>query len=358
MTQMANGPQDIYAVGLELQLNGHKKRFVLDSGASGLLISRSAAASAGIVGEAESRVGGVGDKGLAKASLAHVDSLRIGELEFHNCLVQVAESRETLDVDGLIGPDVFSSWVVTLDIPAREVRLTPLPKRPDEAAQTSELDTAGAGENTQLVPRDRYIAPEMKDWTPVFRYGHLLIFPTTIGKAPQKLFIMDTGAFRTTVSPSAAREVTDVGGSDMNVKGVNGEVKDVKQPARCTSSSAASNRRFAICRPSTLPASAAVQELKSQASSASKLSANSSSPSTIATTSSTSSTIPNTGITSITNFNNYSEKAGGPIIATSGCPVHDGFIVIERGKAAEAGTTSRLRQPKPKNPKSPKDHHS
>src|SRR6202012_3487042 len=46
------GPQNMRAAGLELQLNGHKKRFEIDTGASGLLISRSAAASAGIIGEA------------------------------------------------------------------------------------------------------------------------------------------------------------------------------------------------------------------------------------------------------------------------------------------------------------------
>jgi hypothetical protein len=224
----------VYAAGLELQLNGHKKRFEIDSGSSGLTISRSAAASAGIIGEAEDRLGGIGDNGPAKALLAHVDSLRIGDLEFHNCLVQVLDKRNVLDVDGLIGSDVFSSWVVTLDIPSREVRLSPLPKRPDDVAQASGLDTAGAGENAQTVPRDRYVAPEMKDWTPVFRYGHDLIFPTNIGNAPTKLFIMDTGSAHTVISPAAARQVTEVGGSDARIKGLSGEVNNVSRTGALT----------------------------------------------------------------------------------------------------------------------------
>lgn len=227
---ISNGPTDMYGIGLDLQLNGKKKRFQIDTGASGLLISRSVAASAGLISEAESRGGGLGDSGPVKELLAHVDSLRIGQLEFHNCLVRVFDKKNVLDVDGLISTDVFSAWLVTLDIPSREVRLNPLPKRPDDDARPSELDTAGQGENAETIPRDRYIAPEMKDWTQVFRYGHDLIFPTLIGKtAASKLFIMDTGASRTLISPAAAKEVTGVGGSEARVKGISGQVKDVSE---------------------------------------------------------------------------------------------------------------------------------
>jgi len=232
---IANGPYDMYAAGLDIQLNGHRKRFEIDTGASGLLISRSAAASAGIVAEAETLGGGLGDHGLTRELLAHVDSIRIGELEFHNCLVRVFDKRNVLEVDGLIGADVFSSWLVTLDVPSREVRLAPLPKRPDDtASQSPELDTAGADENTQAIPRDRYIAPEMRDWTKIFRYGHNLIFSTLIGKTPSKLFIMDTGSSQTIISPAAVREVTSVGGSDARVKGISGEVAKVSETDNLT----------------------------------------------------------------------------------------------------------------------------
>jgi predicted aspartyl protease len=223
------------AAGLDLQLNGHKKRFEIDTGASGLLISRSAAASAGLISEAETAGGGIGDNGPTKELLAHVDSLRIGQLEFHNCLVRVFDKKNVLDVDGLIGPDVFSSWLVTLDIPSREMRLSPLPKRPDDIdSQSSELDTAGGGVNTQSVPRDRYVAPDMRDWTPIFRYGHNLIFLTNIGKTPAKLFIMDTGASRTIISKTAAKEVTGVGSSNARIKGISGEVRDVSEADNLT----------------------------------------------------------------------------------------------------------------------------
>ena len=49
-----------------------------------------------------------------------------------------------------------------------------------------------------------------------------------IGKAPVKLFIMDTGASGGMITPEAAREVTRVqGGFDMDVRGVSGRVNTV-----------------------------------------------------------------------------------------------------------------------------------
>jgi hypothetical protein len=137
------------------------------------------------------------------------------------------------DVDGLIGLDVFRDYLVTLDVPGFEVRLGSLPKRPDEQAGKA---TSLATSEDQQTPvsiadsaKDRYVAPEMKDWTPVFRSQHFLIFPTSIGKAPTKLFLMDTGASHSMISPEAAREVTVLGGNFANheVMGVSGEVQKI-----------------------------------------------------------------------------------------------------------------------------------
>ena len=222
---------DMYGAGLDVLFNGKRKRLEIDTGASGLLLSRSVAKSAGLIPELDIKAGGIGDQGLANAFVTHVDDIKIGSMEFKNCMVQVLEHGDVLGVDGLIGTDVFKNYVVTLDIPGREVRIGPLPKRPDESAAkptslaTSDEEQAPVSEADSA--KDRYIAPEMKDWTPVFRTGHYLIFPTLIGKAPVKLFMMDTGASHGMITPDAAREVTHVsGGSDMRVRGINGEVKE------------------------------------------------------------------------------------------------------------------------------------
>src|SRR5262249_43713157 len=72
------------------------------------------------------------------------------------------------------------------------------------------------------------IAPEMKGYTPIFRFGHQLLISTKVNDLPPRLFLVDTGAFSNTISPAAAREATKVhSDSDMRVKGLNGNVKEV-----------------------------------------------------------------------------------------------------------------------------------
>lgn len=222
--------EEMHGAGLDVQFNGKRKRLEIDTGASGILLSRGAAKSAGLIPELEIKAGGIGDEGLTNAYVTHVDDIKLGNMEFKNCQVQVLE-KNVLGVDGLIGPDVFRDYLVTLDIPGREMRLGPLPKRPDEAAKAASLATSDVQETPLSIAdraQDPYVAPEMKDWTPVFRAGHYLIFPTKIGAAPIKLFMMDTGAQTGMITPAAAREVTHVSADDrMHVTGINGEVKTV-----------------------------------------------------------------------------------------------------------------------------------
>ncbi len=226
----------VYEVGLGVEINGKKKRLEIDTGASGLWLTSSVAKSAGLVPEFETKVNGIGDNGAAGSFVTHVDDIKIGKMEFRNCQVRVLEAgnelEKTTDIDGLIGPDVFRDYVVTLDTPGMEVRLGPLPPRPgDQTATTASLATSDS-EATPVAAaesaKDRYIAPEMKDWTPVFRSGHLLILPTMIGNAPVKLFIVDSGSAQTLISMDAAREVAQVSGMTApTVKGLNGEVQKV-----------------------------------------------------------------------------------------------------------------------------------
>ena len=233
----ATNAQESHGAGVDVLLNGHRRRFELDTGASGLVLTREAARSLGLVQEVESRSGGLGDEGLQNEFVSHVDDVKIGDMEFHNCQIRVFEGKNVLGTDGLIGTDVFRNFLVTLDMPGLEMRIAPLPRRPDAVATTASLgtegdDDPGEGEGTPLTPaqaaRDRYVAPEMKDWTKVFRYGHLLIFPTQISESTVKLFAMDTGASVNLISPLAAKDVTHVSkDTDIQIKGVSGKVKDV-----------------------------------------------------------------------------------------------------------------------------------
>jgi tetratricopeptide (TPR) repeat protein len=228
MKPISKKSEPVYAMGLEVDLNGHKSLLKLDTGASGLLISQAAAKNAGLVAEAEIKTGGIGDDGPADTYVTHVEDIKIGAMEFRNCMVRVLEQPDALDVDGLIGSDVFRRYLVTLDMPGLKLGLAALPKIPEETAEGEiALNTTGenAGTTTQTVLHDRYIAPEMKDWTKIYRMEHELIFPTKIGSGPTKLFILDSGTSRGLISQEAAREVTELWSDGRTqVRGISGNV--------------------------------------------------------------------------------------------------------------------------------------
>jgi predicted aspartyl protease len=237
----------IRTFGLDVKFNDHNARLEIDTGASGLVISRSVADHAGLKEFSHTEMGGVGSEGRKAAYTAFADDIKIGSLEFHDCAVTVIEKGNVADSDGLIGMDVFSRFLITLDYPMRKLLLAPLPRRPDDAApakptletrsgaddDTDErpADTAEATPSTPKPaprgPRDRYIAPEMTHWTHIYRIGHQLLIPAALNNTAEKMFIVDTGSFSTTISPEAAREVTKIHSSDINVKGISGKVDKV-----------------------------------------------------------------------------------------------------------------------------------
>jgi tetratricopeptide (TPR) repeat protein len=211
--------------GLDMKLNGTSARLVLDTGASGIIVDRKIAESAGVKQIVQTNLSGVGDNGPTAGYVGHADSIQIGEIEFQDCNVRVQGSGTVVGRDGLIGANVFGQFLVELDFPDKKFRLSPLPPRPDEPVETAGLES---GSRPELRFRDRYIAPEMRDYTPVFRFGHLLLIPTLLNDSVSKLFVIDTGAFSNTVSPDAAREVTKVSSDPgLTVRGISGDVKKV-----------------------------------------------------------------------------------------------------------------------------------
>jgi predicted aspartyl protease len=231
----------IRTFGLDVKFNDHNARLQIDTGASGLVISRSVANRAGLKQFSRMEVGGVGSEGGKAAYTAFADDIKIGSLEFRDCRVDVIDKSNVVDSDGLIGADVFASFHITLDYPMRKLVLAPLPPRPDDIAplkprlETGDDDSddvpvanTSAPRAAASGPRDRYIASEMKDWTHVYRIGHNLLIPASLNKTRQKMFILDTGAFSTTISPEVAREVTKVHTDDnLKVRGISGNVDKV-----------------------------------------------------------------------------------------------------------------------------------
>ena len=249
--------------GLLAKINDHNQRLLLDTGASGILINRKAAEKAGLKRISSLTFGGIGEKGERDAYFAVADDVRIGELEFKDCVVTVSEKSMGLDEDGLIGADVFSSYVVDIDIPGDMLRLTPLPKRPEDQAvkpslaseEDSDLDGEEQAESAKRpkaeekpvadksavtppsprLPRDRYVAPEMANWAVVYRIGHDLLIPTRVNDDKAMLFILDTGAFGNMMSTKAARSVTKVRSDDSyKIKGLSGDVNKTYSADKAT----------------------------------------------------------------------------------------------------------------------------
>ena len=115
--------------GLRVRLNDRATvTLLVDTGSSGITITRKLAEKIGARKLSEQALEGVGKSGPAVGYKAWVDKIVIGDLEFHDCFVQ-ATPREIAEVDGIIGMDVFSKYLVTLDMPARKLRLEPMPAR-------------------------------------------------------------------------------------------------------------------------------------------------------------------------------------------------------------------------------------
>ncbi len=235
-------PRHTEGVGVELKVNDRSHLLLLDTGAGGILISRKAADKAGLRHITDIAVGGIGDQGARSGYLALADKIKVGNLEFHDCIVTVTDRPSLMesDADGLVGADVFASFLVDIDLPQRMMRLSPLPKRPggDELAaklnsqdQSNEpgveAESADNPPGETYQPKDRYIAPETKSWTPVFRFGHMLLVPTQLNASKPMLFLLDTGAVQNMLTTRAARASTKVDASTLGVAGESGRVADV-----------------------------------------------------------------------------------------------------------------------------------
>jgi tetratricopeptide (TPR) repeat protein len=211
--------------GLTVKVNDKSAKLLIDTGATGILINSRVAERAGVERIVDQDVRGIGDKGPSHGYIAHAAKLQIGDLQFENCYVDVVDRKSSLDEEGLIGPDVFEDYLVDLDFPNRKFRLSPLPQFPDQPTQSAELRS---GETAGPHLHDRFIPQEYAKFDRVYRISHFLLVPTRLNSVPPKLFLLDTGAWDNTVTPSAAREASKVySDADMKVKGLSGEVKKV-----------------------------------------------------------------------------------------------------------------------------------
>ena len=224
---------DVNYYGLEISFNGHKRTLQIDTGASGFLLTHSAGASIGLPSAIKTRVGGFGDQGANDTELTHAASVRIGGLEFRNCAVEVLsnygvmggshlEGNRIDSTEGLVGSDIFSRYLVTLDYVKHEIRLEPLPQAAGSTTPASQLDPLGGSNDPDWMNVDRFIGPAMQNWTKIYRRGHQLIMPTRINGTTPRLFVVDTGSFTNLIDLKTAAEVTQARSGMGKIRGLSG----------------------------------------------------------------------------------------------------------------------------------------
>jgi tetratricopeptide (TPR) repeat protein len=183
-TMYAMDAHRLRGIGLSVKLNDRNTHLLLDTGAGGIMVSRKVAEKAGLTAISAVHFGGIGDKGLQSGYTAVAEHIRIGELEFQDCVVAVSDKGSVTDEDGLIGADVLGAYLIDIDLPGMRLKLSPLPKRPEDTAAPKSLNSEG-DEQTNAEQKEGSAAGQtLKDQTP----------SAPVSKPPQRL--PETGTLR------------------------------------------------------------------------------------------------------------------------------------------------------------------
>ena len=168
---------------LKVRINGGKPLLLaLDTGASGIYVSRKAVEKLGLEDMADAAVTGLGE-GRQDSRLTLAESVQVGDLQFRNCLVYVTSQPITEGADGAIGASFFQKFLLRLDARRQTLDLSPYPSAP--AASNGEL--------------------------PFYSVDQLVIVPAVVNGRRTGYFVLDTGAAHTAVDRSiaAAERPTD-----------------------------------------------------------------------------------------------------------------------------------------------------
>ena len=181
LASLEDKKQHIYRYQLEVQLPQGNAKLVMDTAASGLCISRALAEQNNLHPDAGAPQGTV-----------HIDHVNIGPLEFRDCTVGVSDTAFPDKADGIIGTDIFAPYLITLNFQLKRLTLTPLPPQ------------------SGLLPGDRSMAPELKDFVPAYHQRQYLLVPVTFDNKLRKLFVLGTGMPYTAMSSEAAHSVSSL----------------------------------------------------------------------------------------------------------------------------------------------------
>jgi predicted aspartyl protease len=192
--------------GIAVSMNGGRPTTLLfDTGADGITIHRKLAAKFGIKPMAASRLRGLGDYGAKDASIGIADELRIGDIVFKDVPVRISDQKTAGTDEGLVGSDLFQSFLVSIDGPRRVLQLKLRP---------------------ECDPEYDAITPEgEEDFTRVRTFNHLMLVDTQAAGKKRGWFLIDSGASSNMVSIALARSASVyVGPGSLQLTGVSGRI--------------------------------------------------------------------------------------------------------------------------------------
>jgi predicted aspartyl protease len=169
------------------RINGGKPlHLLLDTGARGIVIDARAARNLALETIVASRLGGFGDTGAGESRVALARTVAFGDLAFEECLVEVSDHSLTGGADGILGADFFGRFKIGVAPQARILQLTPF----DDA-------TAAPSDRAPLVDPKTGSQPAV----PAVGIRNLLLVKARVDGGKEGLFLVDTGAAFTAVSP-------------------------------------------------------------------------------------------------------------------------------------------------------------
>ncbi|MDE3199468.1 MAG: tetratricopeptide repeat protein [Acidobacteriota bacterium] len=136
----------------------------VDTAASGLFLSKEVAEANGFKPAAD------GGPGIVLAT-----SVKIGPLEFKNCLAGVTDEPLPGKAQGFIGTDLLAQYLITFDAREQKLKLDPLPAKEG------------------VLPGDRPSGGAFTGYVPVYHSRQYLLVPVNVDNKTQKLFALDTG---------------------------------------------------------------------------------------------------------------------------------------------------------------------
>jgi hypothetical protein len=184
---------------LKARINGGPPlRMLLDSGATHVTIDSRTASRTGVSAATDLLLVGLGAWPPAAVREGRAETIAVGDLEFRDCVVDVAPSRLAEGLDGVIPTALFSGFLMRLDLPAKALELLPLPDG----------------------PRPR--SPDSAEFVAV---RNLLFVPAILNQSQQGYVLLDTGACYTAISRGMAHSLKSSLGEAVQMKASGGTIE-------------------------------------------------------------------------------------------------------------------------------------